>query len=208
MRSFLLACLTLAAAVPAASAQDQPPPAPPAANDGPPALPEAPKVEFFVAQNGKPAGPFAIDKVKEMIAAGQIDRATLVWRKGMQNWLPAEKAPEIEPMLAAVPKPVPFDCTGYLVGSWERHQFVNGQQMVNRALYEGNGQVSGVLSVPSLPGVNYYGTWTANAVGEKTCSIAFSLQYPNTDSSTVVVVIDGPDRMIDKAGNIPVDRVR
>ncbi len=72
----------------------------------PPPIPGS-GVTFFVAIDGKQAGPFDSQLLQSRIAAGQITRQTLVWRQGMAQWSPAGDAPELAPIFAAVPPPLP-----------------------------------------------------------------------------------------------------
>ena len=38
---------------------------------------------------------------------GSLTRDTLVWKQGMANWVAAETVPELQPLFAAVPPPLP-----------------------------------------------------------------------------------------------------
>ena len=39
--------------------------------------------------------------------AVSLTRTTLVWRQGMANWVAAETVPELQPLFAAAPPPLP-----------------------------------------------------------------------------------------------------
>ncbi|MFC8714138.1 DUF4339 domain-containing protein [Streptomyces sp. NPDC057197] len=41
------------------------------------------------------------------VAAGNLNRTTLVWRNGQAAWQPADQIPELAPLLADVPPPLP-----------------------------------------------------------------------------------------------------
>jgi membrane protease subunit (stomatin/prohibitin family) len=77
----------------------------PGAVSAPPPLP-AP-VTYHVAVNGVPSGPFGVDHVKGLVAEGKLTRATLVWKTGLPGWVAADTLPEMQPLLAAVPPPLP-----------------------------------------------------------------------------------------------------
>jgi membrane protease subunit (stomatin/prohibitin family) len=68
----------------------------------PPPLPS-----FHVALDGKPAGPFGLDQLREKIAQGALTRTTLVWRNGMADWAKAETVSELASLFGATPPPLP-----------------------------------------------------------------------------------------------------
>lgn len=70
----------------------------------PPPLPQ-----FYVALEGRQAGPFDSPELHKMILAGQLTRETLVWKQGMQAWEAAGKMPELAQLLASVPPPIPLN---------------------------------------------------------------------------------------------------
>lgn len=43
-------------------------------------------VPYYLAIDGQPKGPFEMDEIRELAFSGQINRATLAWTKGMENW--------------------------------------------------------------------------------------------------------------------------
>jgi len=71
----------------------------------PPPLPAA--VAFYVAVDGKQSGPFELDQLRQLAAAGQLNGNTLVWKAGMAAWSAASTVPELAPVLATVPPPLP-----------------------------------------------------------------------------------------------------
>jgi membrane protease subunit (stomatin/prohibitin family) len=75
------------------------------AQGGPPPLPGA--ETFYVAINGQQQGPFGIDALRQKAQQGQIGRGTLVWRNGMPSWAALEGVPELAPVIANVPPPLP-----------------------------------------------------------------------------------------------------
>ena len=59
--------------------------------------------QFYIAVNGQQTGPFTIDDLK----AKNIQRDTLVWTEGFDNWTKAEHIPLLKEVLRATPPPPP-----------------------------------------------------------------------------------------------------
>ena len=72
---------------------------------GPPPLPGT--STFFVAVNGQQAGPFDLPQLQQLIANGQIQRDTFVWKQGMLNWEEAVNIVELKSFFGMVPPPPP-----------------------------------------------------------------------------------------------------
>ncbi|HEX5596650.1 MAG TPA: SPFH domain-containing protein [Micromonosporaceae bacterium] len=72
---------------------------------GPPPLPTP--VQWYVGVNGQQQGPYDQAGLAAQAAAGVLTPATLVWRAGMAQWLPAGQVPELTPVLGATPPPLP-----------------------------------------------------------------------------------------------------
>jgi len=70
----------------------------------PPPLPQA---GYFVGVGGQQQGPFDAAALAARVRDGSPTRATLVWRQGMANWVAAETVPDLQPLFAAVPPPLP-----------------------------------------------------------------------------------------------------
>ncbi|WP_234029353.1 SPFH domain-containing protein [Streptomyces sp. PsTaAH-124] len=96
---------TAAAQTPAAPMAPAPPPAQPAGPGVPPPLPTAPR--WFLAVGGQQQGPYDESALAGQVAAGNLNRTTLVWRNGQAAWQPADQIPELAPLLADVPPPLP-----------------------------------------------------------------------------------------------------
>lgn len=78
---------------------------PPQAGAGaPPALPLT--TSYFVALDGKQAGPFNMQQLTEMTAGNTLTKQTLVWTTGMAAWAAAESIPELSALFANVPPPL------------------------------------------------------------------------------------------------------
>ena len=71
-------------------------------------MPLAPPTMWHVAVNGQTQGPFAADQVASGIAAGQINRSTLVWTAGMPAWTAVGQVPQLAASFGPpTPPPVP-----------------------------------------------------------------------------------------------------
>lgn len=84
-----------------------PPAATPPASAGgmPPPLPTA--VVFHAAIDGAAAGPFDLTSLAAHVKNGKLTRKTLVWKNGMAAWAAAETVPELQPLFAEAPPPLP-----------------------------------------------------------------------------------------------------
>lgn len=82
-------------------------PAEPATPPPPPPPPPPPAKSWHVAEAGKATGPFPSEELARRIAAGTLDRATLVWSPGMASWQPAGEVADLAPLFANVPPPLP-----------------------------------------------------------------------------------------------------
>lgn len=65
-----------------------------------------PILQYHVVVNGAQAGPFTMQQLQQMAAAGQLTRASMVWRAGMPNWASAESQPELAALFMNVPPPI------------------------------------------------------------------------------------------------------
>ncbi|MDH5567925.1 MAG: SPFH domain-containing protein, partial [Myxococcales bacterium] len=75
---------TAGQAVPGGGAAPQAPPPPPAA-------------AWHIVENGASAGPFALEQLPQLVAAGRVRADTLLWSAGMSGWLPAGQIPQLAP---------------------------------------------------------------------------------------------------------------
>lgn len=76
----------------------------------PPPAPQISSVLFHVALNGQQLGPFTLDVLEQMIPAGTLSSATLVWCQGMSAWQPASTVTELTQLFrakASTPPPLP-----------------------------------------------------------------------------------------------------
>ncbi len=70
---------------------------------------QASEFEWFYVGNYGQLGPLAFDQVRGLVRDGVIERNTLVWRTGMNEWLLAESVPELRNEFApmVVPPAIP-----------------------------------------------------------------------------------------------------
>ena len=71
------------------------------------APPPLPQSGYFLGVGGQQQGPFDAAMLAAKARDGSLTRATLVWKQGMPNWAAAETVPELQPLFAAVPPPLP-----------------------------------------------------------------------------------------------------
>lgn len=62
---------------------------------------------FYIALEGRQAGPFGMDILKQKVASGEMTRETLVWRTGMDQWQPAGQVSDLAQLFADMPPPLP-----------------------------------------------------------------------------------------------------
>jgi hypothetical protein len=61
------------------------------------------RVEWFLADHGRPSGPFDLDEVQERWASGQIGPDTVCWGEGLTGWTPICRVPALATVLAPAP---------------------------------------------------------------------------------------------------------
>jgi membrane protease subunit (stomatin/prohibitin family) len=81
----------------------QPAAAPPP--PGPPPLPQ--QSPYYVAINGRQAGPYPVDQLQQLAASGQLTRDSLVWTQGMANWTKAGEVAALSALFGGMPPPLP-----------------------------------------------------------------------------------------------------
>ena len=69
--------------------------------------PPVPTVTYFVAVDGNATGPFDLNALKQMVAAGSLVADTLVWEKGMTEWQKAGTVEEVKALFGEVPPAIP-----------------------------------------------------------------------------------------------------
>lgn len=53
--------------------------------------------QWYVGRNGQKAGPYATDQLKQMAAAGQLVPSDLLWKQGLEGWVPLSKVKGLLP---------------------------------------------------------------------------------------------------------------
>lgn len=71
--------------------------------------PPIPTVVYHLAVNGKATGPFDIDTLSQMANAGQITAESLVWKKGMAEWIKAGAVDELKGLFTNTMSPIPTE---------------------------------------------------------------------------------------------------
>jgi GYF domain 2 len=64
--------------------------------------------EWYYADEGQQQGPISFEQLKERAAAGLLRPADLVWRQGLEDWLPASTQPGLFTSSPAPPQPRPY----------------------------------------------------------------------------------------------------
>ena len=106
---------------------------------------------WYVAADGASLGPFTLEQLQDDLASGRHTPATLVWRDGFADWLPAGQVPELQP--GAQPQAPPLlaetlrDAYGYL--SWhcrnKKHDALPCTHDANRVYHDKNANKSQYL---------------------------------------------------------------
>jgi len=73
----------------------------------PPPLPQS--MQFYAAIGGQQKGPLDIATLQQYVQSGQLSKQTLVWREGMDNWIPAEQVAELKSIFGTEPPPLPSE---------------------------------------------------------------------------------------------------
>ncbi len=68
----------------------------------PPPLPSE-NVSYYLAIEGKRAGPYDHHELLDQVSAGTLTRDTLVWREGMRKWREARELSEMTPLWRTLP---------------------------------------------------------------------------------------------------------
>ena len=89
----------------ASAFQNPSPGAAQAAGAAPPPLPAA--AAYHIAVNNQQMGPFDLNLLAGKAREGVLTRTTLVWKQGMAGWVAAETVPDLQPLFAAMPPPLP-----------------------------------------------------------------------------------------------------
>jgi membrane protease subunit (stomatin/prohibitin family) len=69
--------------------------------------PPVPGGGYHVAVGQSQTGPFDMAMLQKQAASGELNRNTLVWKAGMAQWVKAGEVPELAPLFANTPPPIP-----------------------------------------------------------------------------------------------------
>jgi TM2 domain-containing membrane protein YozV len=61
--------------------------------------------EWYYSHDGERHGPISTDQLKDLAAAGKLGPGDLVWKEGMDNWVPAGKLKNLLTPAASGPPP-------------------------------------------------------------------------------------------------------
>lgn len=71
-------------------------------------IPPIPTIDYYLAISGKRQGPFDTKTIEDKIADGQIDENTLIWKKGLKQWIKLCDMEEFQHLLNEdCPPPIP-----------------------------------------------------------------------------------------------------
>jgi hypothetical protein len=62
---------------------------------------------WWYAEKDKKTGPLEQGDLARLIQSGKIDPGTMLWKEGMESWLPLDEIKELQTLKAAVPPPLP-----------------------------------------------------------------------------------------------------
>lgn len=68
--------------------------------------PPIPNVAYHLAVNGQATGPYALNTLRQMATAGQLNADSLVWKNGMSEWAKAGTIDELKSIFVVMP-PIP-----------------------------------------------------------------------------------------------------
>lgn len=69
--------------------------------------PPIPTEVYYVAENGQATGPYDMTVLAQKAQSGTFSRSSLVWKPGMDKWIAAEAAQELQVMFAPQMPPIP-----------------------------------------------------------------------------------------------------
>lgn len=62
---------------------------------------------WWYAEKDKKTGPLEQGELAPLIQSGKIGPRTMLWKEGMESWLPLDEIEELQPLKEAVPPPLP-----------------------------------------------------------------------------------------------------
>lgn len=181
---------------------------PPIKNNGGGMPPPLPKLNYFVALGGQPAGPFNAAKLAELAGNGSLTGQTLVWTDGMADWKPASGVADMQAILKTAVKPDPDPVLppdnkakgkAYLTGTWtvQNGMMITGNQQAQfngSITYKSDGTSSAQVQMNTMGGggqppasfsITSTGTWEAELQGKDQIKIS------SNDNVTIKSVTNG-----------------
>jgi predicted Zn finger-like uncharacterized protein len=73
----------------------------------PPPRPPDPQHKYFAVIGGKRLGPMPFAALKRLVGEEKITAQTLLWRKGLPEWLPASQVRDVSTIFGIAPPPLP-----------------------------------------------------------------------------------------------------
>ncbi len=123
-----------------------------------PAAPKEPQHKYFAVIGGKRLGPMPFAALSRLVAENKIDARTLLWRKGLDEWLPANKLadiaslfpqagpPPLPPRPAGAPQPPPLTSRGPVEDAVEAAARQASLQLEQEAMSLDPAQLAGKVS--------------------------------------------------------------
>lgn len=71
-------------------------------------------MEYYILTNGEKQGPFSLEQLREQM----ITRETMVWRAGLEEWMPACKVYELADLLRELPPDIPQEQPRTMPHTW------------------------------------------------------------------------------------------
>jgi hypothetical protein len=135
--------------------------------------PPQPVVQYYVEENGQPAGPFTLDQLRQRVLNGQLQRTDLVWKTGLVNWIEAKDMTELA--FGAAPPPVGPEgqIKRFMVGVWQTESTnpATGWAVKITARFSSDGHFSGMqaMSMMGMPPVNMpiQGKWSVTVISDR-----------------------------------------
>jgi len=62
---------------------------------------------WWYAEKDNKIGPIEIEEIKRLLQVGRITKNTMIWREGMDVWMPFDQVEEFDELKAVVPPPLP-----------------------------------------------------------------------------------------------------
>ena len=73
--------------------------------DTPPPLPG--EVLYYVAIDGQQSGPYNLVQLGDLVEKQMLNRESLVWKKGLSEWVPAGNQVDLQSLWTLMPPPLP-----------------------------------------------------------------------------------------------------